>query len=280
MSVILTTFAGRRGNLKLLFHYVNQLLAKGSITEFHVWNYTRDTIVDEPWLKRNIIQDPRVKLFEVKNKKSWDEYYSYYTQSKFDPTDVIVKCDDDIVFIDTEKFDSFIQKKRTMVDYPLAFASIVNNRTCAFVQRMYGFWPPEEFTDDILTRLWSNTTVCEFMHQMFIDSFEHFLTFSRKAPHYVLDPVEHVNINFFAILGKDLGIFQEIKDQPDEDFLSQQTGIHYIDMSLVVVHLAFSPQRCDGFNDELFQTKYTILKDRYAKYISTNGGSDCQDDRG
>ena len=269
--VILTTFAGRKGNLKLLFHWVNQLLDRGSVQEFHIWNYTKDVIVDEPWLLKNLPE--RSTLFSPKSKANWDEYYQYYTPDKFDPMDVIIKCDDDIVFMDIVQFDEFVKRKREMAEFPLAFPSIINNRVCAFAQRMYGFIDPAEFTDEVLTALWTNTTVCEYLHQFFIDNFQAFLEFSRKAPHYVLDPPEMLNINYFAILGQDLALFQQVPGHNDEEYLSQKAGTHYIDMSFVVSHLAFSPQRCDGFNDELYQTKYTILKDKYAEFIR-NGGSD------
>jgi hypothetical protein len=268
--VIFTTFAGRRGNLKLLFYWVKELVDRGSVDEFHIWNYTKDEIVDEPWLLKNIPE--KAQLFSPENKANWDEYYKYYTPDKYDPMDVIVKADDDIAFIDVEQFDAFIERKRQMVNYPLAFPSIINNRVCAFAQRMYGFLDPKEFTDDVLSALWTNTTVCEYLHQFFITNFEAFLDFSRKANHYVLDPPEMMNINFFAVLGQDLALFQKVPGHNDEEFLSS-AGIHYIDMSFVVSHLAFSAQRCDGFNDELFQTKYTLLKDKYSQY-TRNGGPD------
>ena len=283
MSVIFTVFAGRKGNLKLLFDYVNDLLDKGSITEFHVWNYTRDEIVDEPWLKNNLRKDPRVKLFEVENKKTWDEYYAYYTPDKFAPDDVIIKSDDDIVFIDTEQFDSFIARRRKMDKFTLFFPSIVNNGVCVHAQREFGLLDPKEFTDDNATAIWTNATVGEFLHQTFINNFDKFIEKSRKdGPNFPVHtnfaPHESViNINFFAILGKDLDIFQKTVGKPNDEQFLGRSGVHYIDMSMVVSHLAFAPQRADGFNNELFQIKYRLLKEKFASKVR-NGGSDCPDD--
>lgn len=282
MSVIFTVFAGRKGNLKLLFDYVNDLLDKGSVSEFHVWNYTKDEIVDEPWLKRNIRKDPRVKLFEVKDKnKGFDEYYEYYTPDKFGPDDVIIKSDDDIVFIDTDQFDSFVERRRKLDKFVLVFPSIINNKACAQAQREFGLLDPKEFTNENIEGLWTNATIAEFLHQSFINNFQKFIEKSRKdggdyPVHLQLGGNEIININFFAILAKDLGIFQQAVGRDDEQFLSR-VGFHYMDMSMVVSHLAFAPQRSDGFNNELFQIKYRLLKEKFASIVR-NGGSDCPDD--
>lgn len=256
--VIFTIFAGRRDNLKILFKWVNKIK---SIDEIHIWNYTRDVVNDEPWLLEN--KPEKSIIFFPKNKKNWDEYYQYYTPDKFDPMDVIIKCDDDIVFMDIAQFDAFIKRKRELIQYPLAFPSIINNRVCAFAQRMYGFIDPDQFTNDVLTSLWTSSTICAYLHDFFINNFKPLLEFSRKFSYYVFDESEMININFFAVLGKDLIIFKNVPGHNDEKYLSEETGTHYIDMSFIVSHLSFHAQRLDGFDDKLYQSKYSELADKY-----------------
>ena len=40
-QVIFTIFAGRQPCLEILFWYLDKLLAKGLLTEVHLWDYTR-----------------------------------------------------------------------------------------------------------------------------------------------------------------------------------------------------------------------------------------------
>jgi hypothetical protein len=49
-KIILTCFAGRESSMKILMKYINALLEKGIIDEFHAWNFTRQSN-DEKWLQ-------------------------------------------------------------------------------------------------------------------------------------------------------------------------------------------------------------------------------------
>jgi hypothetical protein len=72
-----------------------------------------------------------------------------------------------------------------------------------------------------------------------------------------------ININFIAILGKDLWAYQECWDK-DEDKLSLEIPLerrlcNYIDTSFTVSHMAFTGQRTSGYDETADLANYKIL---------------------
>lgn len=76
-------------------------------------------------------------MFKAENKSSFEEYYLHYTEQAY-KNSVIVKSDDDIVFIDTGSFEEFVNNRLADSDSILHFPSIVNNGVCAFHQQKHG----------------------------------------------------------------------------------------------------------------------------------------------
>ena len=63
--------------------------------------------------------------------KSWKNYYNYYSNIKFEYENcTILKCDDDIVFIDLLKLPNFIEFVKNN-DCDLVFANTINNGVAA-----------------------------------------------------------------------------------------------------------------------------------------------------
>ena len=121
-SVIFTCFAGRERYLKLLVPYVNTLLSRGLIDEVHFWDYTRDPS------DADYIRTLPFSIFVPKSKENWGDYYRYYTPAKYpNPDAVIIKCDDDIVYIDVDHFADFIAARRAHPEALIFSASVINN---------------------------------------------------------------------------------------------------------------------------------------------------------
>ena len=62
------------------------------------------------------------------------------TYEKF-PNHVIIKCDDDILFIDIDSFESYINHRINDKDTLLLFPSIINNDVCSIFQKDDGLMP-------------------------------------------------------------------------------------------------------------------------------------------
>ena len=117
--VTVAVFAGRRRFLSVLCRYLAVLLDMGLVHEVHVWDMALE-VQDRRWLRALEALDRR---FEVKG-CTWDASsplrrfscaYEYYSQQQSpdgnkisDHDDVLVKVDDDVVYMDLPRFSSFI----------------------------------------------------------------------------------------------------------------------------------------------------------------------------
>lgn len=268
-KVIFTCFAGRRRYLEILKVYIDQLLKRGLVDECHMWDYTRDP-EDAKWLESNF--DTIMKPAE---KHNWHEYYDWYTSERY-PDTVIVKCDDDIVYIDVDQFQKFIDTRRSDLKSLIAYAGIINNRHCNIRQFEHGILdaPPHH---ELMTR----PAECAKMHDYFLSNTHLVIDRSRRygnKSHVVPNRMitidgatvtsDVVNINFIAILSKDLWAFKKARDL-DECRLSTRIPydfklMNYIDTSLTVAHMAFTDQRKNGFDETPFLERYKNLSNKYA----------------
>ena len=264
MSVIITVFAGRRGNLEILLKYCEALHTQGLISELHFWNFTRDN-KDETWLKTNTFPS-YVTIQNVNNKSRWLEYYKHYTLEKY-PDHVIIKCDDDVIYMDIDAFKGFIQRRIENPEYILAFPSIVNNGVCAYYQQVDGLIPTSLDTfpyDTFCGKLWLSGSLCMKLHEYFIESRKEW-----QAKAYTLDPVQpikigdRISINCFAILSKDLPIFQSIGNDDELELTvnvsKREQRAHYIDKNMTVSHLSFYKQREKGFDESKIRQLYNEI---------------------
>lgn len=250
--VIWTCFAGRQRNLQIMMRYVTHLLNAGHVAECHLWNFTR-VPEDEKWLKTLYAnsRDKRIRLMHVQNKALWTEYYKYYTRARF-PNHVIIKCDDDIIYVDVNAFPRFIEHRIKLKNHLLMFANIVNNGVCAFYQQASGLLPADKIGaalpfDTTYGKLWSDGQLAERVHDCFIRNETEWTKRSHTFPVREYPLGNRISINFFAILSKDLDIFQLVRSD-DEIELSYAIPLfmkrpNCIDLSFFVSHLSFYKQR-------------------------------------
>lgn len=212
------------------------------------WN---DVTCDWMWQ-----QTRSMKFMEVQNKSRWKEYYDYYTPEKF-PHTLIIKCDDDIVYIDPSGFQEFINESSNMNDFLLAFPMIINNGTCAYHLQQQDLLPPSVFGhipyDTFEGRLWGDGILAEKVHQHFVDNRNSFVERLKNTP-YVHIPVGHrISINFFAVRSEDLDkTFQCTSNDDERDLtitIPQDIQRQNVIISpFIVSHLAFYRQRETGLN--------------------------------
>jgi hypothetical protein len=159
--VILTIFAGRRQFLEILRSYLEVLFDLDLIQEVHLWDFTRDH-VDQKYLKLLENSHFKYKLFGFhdsagllteKNRLSrWLSYYEHYSSpssSHLSNDDILIKCDDDIVYLSLSSFQHYLDIIRSSSSSSspsasslssqcnLFFPNIVNNDVCAYIQTNY-----------------------------------------------------------------------------------------------------------------------------------------------
>lgn len=241
-----------------------------------IWKYKKpepERVEDGEINKANTqtLKNTYSKVFTVHDKSKWLEYYHHYTQRRY-PNHVIIKCDDDIVFMDTQEFSGFIKRRIENSTSILAFPSIVNNGVCAYHQQQLGLIPRTLSTfpyDTLCGKLWENGQLCQNLHEFFIDTCESWLTKARAVNvKTISQPIgDRISINCFAIKSEFLYIYQEIGNDDEKELTVTMTQKHskehYIDPHFTVAHLGFYKQRETGLDEDLILTKYSKLADTF-----------------
>lgn len=165
--VIYTIFAGRMWFMRTHLLYTDELLARGLVDEVHIWDFCENGKTSSWWramVKRNqqflwsffnatglhpgykYFKGPstdRLRLsggFQRGAGYIFESYYDYYSsnhsRSRWADHDLLIKADDDVVFIDLQRFPAFLsmvrqdQRRRIYGNTPrnaFYFANIVNN---------------------------------------------------------------------------------------------------------------------------------------------------------
>jgi hypothetical protein len=220
------------------------------------WNGSEEVQWILPDEDENNRPHPYARMFGVKNKNSWSEYYQHYTTQLY-PNHVIIKSDDDIVFIDHDAFGRFIEDRTANENPILLFPSIVNNGVCAALQKSRGYLARElgDFKkENVMGRLWGDGRLCGSLHSHFVERHESWLSKARASSEILGVPIgDRVSINFFAILSKDLYVYQMLGHDDERDITVEVTRRlnrgHAISMNMTVSHLAFYKQRETGLNE-------------------------------
>jgi len=141
-NVKFCVFLGREKNIKILHFYIELGLKENSIDEYLMFDFSRN-ISDHHFISfeynRLFSKYPnRIFLFdnysEIKSDKvNWNPFYkTIYEQSN--DNDIIIKCDDDILFIDIYELKNAIQNRFQDKESFLIHSNCINNGVCAYYQ--------------------------------------------------------------------------------------------------------------------------------------------------
>jgi hypothetical protein len=203
--------------------------------------------------------------------KSWKNYYNYYNDKKF-KNDIIMKCDDDIVFIDLYKLPKFIDFIKNN-EYDLVFANTINNGVSAyFQQNKYNLIPKElmdlEYPNNgFCGSLWESGEKAEILHNYFIKNYNNFLNYEYNNEIIQIDT--RFSINFFGYKGKNwhkiIDCYTEDEALLTIDYVKNQNFKNILYTDFYVAHLSFFKQNETGINlntliDNYNKLYYTIEK--------------------
>jgi hypothetical protein len=231
MSVVIITFAGRRDRMSFLVDSLALYLAGTANAEWHIWNYAR-TAEDEAWVS-SLDNGSTMRVMVPEHRRGYSSCYAHYTSKRYDADTVFIKVDDDIVFIDMEQLDGFIQFRRAHPEFYILSANVVNNPLCFELQKSYGCWEGLTLNDPP-----------GLIHHRFLDT-----PAVQTGDVFVFtNPIHRLNINFVAWLGADLDTIRRAEEvNADEVNLSvcfprllQRPVAVY--GPLVVSHLSFAAQ--------------------------------------
>jgi hypothetical protein len=136
--IYLTIFAGRQKFLSVLTAYLDVLLERKLVSEVHVWDFVRDPS-DRAYV-HSLCEKDGYRLMVPERKETtthyWQPYYKYYAECPaIHDDDVILKCDDDIVYLDVDRFGYFLEQVRGDSIY---FPNVYNNDVGGYWQNEYG----------------------------------------------------------------------------------------------------------------------------------------------
>jgi hypothetical protein len=241
MKTIFTVFAGRKRYMEILLKYVDKM----NVDQVHIWNFSRNKEDDE------YIKTLPYKIFEVQDKTRWDEYYQYYT-TNINDEDIIIKCDDDIVYIDIDMFDEYIKLIRNTPECIIFSAMVINNSVCGIFNK--------DLFPSLSIHTLGNTTENAYgihsIHSYFLDNKREFLEQARKTNPCII-PLDYpfkLNINFIGIRGSDAKMMFPHIGSSDEDYLGHFVTYEFrrnilIDSRFTVSHMAFTKQREGGYDE-------------------------------
>jgi hypothetical protein len=174
----------------------------------------------------------------------YKDYYHHYTSKEYE-NDIIMKCDDDIVFIDLRKLPKFIEYVKN-TEYDLVFAN--NGVSAYFQQNRDGLFPKEQF-DELCGK---KTT---HLHEYFI---EHFLEYDYGNE--VIPITNRYSVNFFGYRGKDCHkINGDGDDVYDLTLGNTQHGRNVVFPDFYVSHLSFYDENHTGIDLDSLIEKYNQL---------------------
>jgi hypothetical protein len=134
--VIVFVFAGREPNMRLQLPLIRRILALHSNVEYHVWNMTHCESDDA--FVRSIEGDRITVINDLVDREDFEQFslaYKFYDTMKY-RKHLFVKIDDDIVFLQTDRFGDFVEQIEKHPDTVLC-AHIMNNGACAMIN---GVW--------------------------------------------------------------------------------------------------------------------------------------------
>ena len=218
-----------------------------------------------------------IKSFDSEHRTiyHWYDSYKYYLDYEYD---ILLKIDDDIVFIDVNRYDNYIKYIRDNPDKNVIYANTINQCPSLFYNNKYGLIPDKFLLDKYKNKTdVNNYFVCVFDAQMASNMHNHFFNNTKKYLNYSYKPIlfdnHRVNINFFGINKKNY--FKSFREEalissgynpqnfPGDEPYVYKLKNNYLFPNFVVSHYSFRYQVGNGFD------KDQKILDRYIELSKT-----------
>lgn len=197
--------------------------------------------------------------------KSWKNYYNHYNDKQFE-NDIIIKCDDDIVFMDLYKLPKFIEFVKNN-EYDLVFANTINNGVSAYFQQNKYNLIPKDLMDlehpyeGLFGSLWESGRKGEILHDYFIENHKKFLDYEYNNE--IIPISTRFSINFFGYKGrkwyKIADSFEDDEYNLTVDYVRNKHFKNILYSDFYVSHLSFYKQSSTGIDLEYLTDKYNQL---------------------
>jgi hypothetical protein len=294
-KLVLFVFAGRRQNMDVQMPYLLAVLDEYPQAELHLWDLTRDER-DQRWLRQwdgqsggqiKVIShlhtghpirctNPqgrpgrRFRCSCLRHKPPYERPYQWYAMQPQIPNTVYVKIDDDVLFLETDRFDDLIAP---LAENPnrIISANVVNNAVCAkyepeLVERFpFMADPRKPLGDKMWWAMHIEPKFAQTSHDWFFDEIQ---MPTEGYPQYIRTrPGEAVSINCVAFTHDTMrrlaAAFEHDIRLGDEGVIDQM--LPWICRTFRAAHLTFGPQDQKMTAGELdkIRTRYMDLRKVY-----------------
>ena len=216
-------FAGRKMNLQILHKYIEVLLQENIIHEYHIFDFTRNnndkiflfesyTYLHKKFNNQIFIHNNTNTTQIQDNQYDWSPFYKVISNKEFYKNSIVIKCDDDILFIDILGLKNAIQERQKDKKTFLFHSNCVNNNICAFYQKELFNTITKELNTypqgGILGPLFENPKLAYIMQYQFITDCINDIHNMRK--YYLKDIYinTRISINFIILNGEDCKYFK------------------------------------------------------------------------
>ncbi len=277
-KVIFCVFAGRQRYLSILHKYILLCLDFNIIDEYHILNFTRN-ISDyhfvenfhreksQQYPNRIFIHYSSLSLERIKTKQTnipiWNQFYlSLGSTIAEDRESVIIKCDDDILFIDIFKLQYAIEYRWLNKRPLLIHANCINNGVCSYFHR-HSFPKIESHLiyprGGICGPIFEKPQLGFIMQHDFINSI---LENKENIKNYWIEPTHQeittrISINFCLFHGHDIDILNKVTINDEYD-ISARLPEYYLRPNLILANFIVSHYSY-GMQERIFKHNPSLI---------------------
>jgi hypothetical protein len=172
-DTILYAFWGRRENVELQMPYIRRILEENPDVEFHGWDLSRNP--DDSKYLRSITGDRitvQTPFYGPLPSRGQVKVWRHYTAPQYQETH-FVKIDDDLVFIDTERFNNFVQGSK---NNPAKVVSALTINHGASTPHIPELWDAYTTLDIPLLDVHLSAEYAEICHRWFHTNWQNLIT--------------------------------------------------------------------------------------------------------
>lgn len=283
-------FLGREKNMIILHKYIELGLHENIINEYHMFDFSRN-ILDHNFIKIEYerlisIYPNRIFLYnsvenydklskkeKVKSQTNWNPFYKTLAMQLYDENSIIIKCDDDILFIDIYALKNALNDRWKDKESFLIHSNCINNGLCAYYLRNNFPMLKEKLSiypkGGILGSLFEKPELAYVMHLQFIKDINDDII---NLNNYIIDDVcfsSRISINFILIRGEDVKYLEDVSIHDEYELSSkipeELLRKNKIKGDLITSHLSYQMQDKIILSQNYILNLYNSLYSNYCK---------------
>lgn len=263
----------------ILLQYLDVLLQRDLVQIVHLWNYVTNSTTHEA-ISQLCHRNSKYVLFEPRlpdhKKGHYYQHYSKYLQEE----DILIKCDDRVVYLDIDTFRHFTDR---ITEDGLYFPNIVNNDVCAFFQQeegshhLFNYKVDREGLRQLIAKSGEVTPLSDWhrehdkadkIHRMFLKNKSRFSVDTN--PNKMIEYGNYVHLNIYgttARFAKEMfvGIHPDVTFTDHQYFAMAPLHTHKknkVCLGFLAVYFAFDEQNIPNLEDK-YLAKYEALSESF-----------------